>query len=233
MSNLYGFSGKLQPASLFEKIEESWTTEDIAFNVKDGEFKISYDDPTKQSLAEQLAKHFIQAFSLNKNTKVTIDFNHTWKPSNTGRQFAISFQEKLELAYQIKHTVHSECGAKITGTDNNISLKSNEKIVTKMLQDPVLAEAILHFTSEVVDDKRPLYGIYKSIEVITKHMDKHEGRKKLALLAEKPEQFVQDLMETANSQRHPTIKAQSKKVLSEQECQFRARLLIQAYMDSL
>lgn len=175
MSNLYGFSSKLQPAALFKKIEENWTTEDIAFNVKDGEFQVSYDDPTKQSLAEQLAKHFVQAFSLNENTKVTIDFNHTWKPSNTGRQYAISFQEKLELKYQISHTVHSERSAKVIGTDNNISFKVNEKIVIKMLQDPVLAEAIEHFTSEVVDDKRPLYGIYKSIEVITKHMGKHDG----------------------------------------------------------
>lgn len=98
-----------------------------------------------------------------------------------------------------------------------------------MLQDPVLAEAIEHFTSEVVDDKCPLYGIYKSIEVITKHM----GRKNLALLAKKPEKFVQDLMETANSQRHPTISGESKRKLSDQECQSRARLLIQAYMDSL
>ena len=57
-------------------------------------------------------------------------------------------------------------------------------MVSKALGDTTLRTALRYFNEEVVDDNRPLYGIYKAIEVIAHHLG-NDGWKQLAALAGK------------------------------------------------
>lgn len=108
-------------------------------------------------------------------------------------------------------------------------------IVNKALKNDALKAALQYFNDEVVDNNRPLYGIYKSIEAITKHLEKNgakNGRKELARLAGEKLKFVGDVMETANEFRHHEDK-NSRVLLSKEECRNRAFLLIKTFAKSL
>lgn len=64
--------------------------------------------------------------------------------------------------------------------------------------------ALQYYNAQIVEADRPLYGVYKAIEEITKHIDNLDkqgiknARKKLGELAGFDEQFVTDIMSTAN-----------------------------------
>ena len=104
-----------------------------------------------------------------------------------------------------------------------------------------LAQALTYISEEVIDDDRPLYGVYKAIEALTEALvppvtkkgkkNKGLGRKALAKFAGSGEKYVGDVMQTAELTRHHND-PDARQVLTEDECRSRARLLIEAYATS-
>jgi hypothetical protein len=112
------------------------------------------------------------------------------------------------------------------------------ELVKKALTDEPLRLALQYYRTEIVEADRPLYGVYKAIEEITKHFNKQgikNARKKLGELAGFDEKFVEDIMSTVNvgiEGRHSSGYSGLRR-LSDEECRHRARLLIEAYARSL
>jgi hypothetical protein len=73
-------------------------------------------------------------------------------------------------------------------------------------------------------------GLYNAIEAITKHLA-GDGREALAKLAGKSKSYVGDLMQTTQHSRHPKTNAIVNLPLD--ECKARAKVLINAYAQSL
>lgn len=83
-----------------------------------------------------------------------------------------------------------------------------------------------YLNEEVVGDDRPLYGIYKALEALTKTLGKGSGRSKLGKLAGHNEKYVDDVMQTAQTTRHHDD-PNARRLLTETECLERARNLYQ------
>ena len=96
-----------------------------------------------------------------------------------------------------------------------------------------LRNALKHFSQEVVDDDRPSYGIHTALEeLLSACGDGSTGRSKLGAVAGHDKTFVDEVMLTAQTERHfPGYKAS--RVLSDQEYRDRARALIDAYANSV
>jgi hypothetical protein len=100
------------------------------------------------------------------------------------------------------------------------------------MQNEILNLALKYFNEEGIDSSKPLYGIYKALEIISKNLGKN-GWKKLAKLAGENEKFISEITETAQIDRHSKGYQNVKKVLTEKECQERSQKLIKAYADSI
>jgi len=91
-----------------------------------------------------------------------------------------------------------------------------------------LAKALRYFSEELLDDDRPLYGVYKVLEAICHAVG---GWGKLAQLVNKPEKYVSDVRETTQLTRH--ARTQARQLLSDQECYACARILIDVFAKSI
>ena len=114
-------------------------------------------------------------------------------------------------------------------------LSNETALVRKCQKDRALDSALRYFHREVLDDARPLYGIYKAMEALIQALapcgNKNKGREKLAGLVDEKEKYIDDIMQTTDPVRHhlPT----GKRVHSDAECRERARRLIEAYANSI
>jgi hypothetical protein len=119
--------------------------------------------------------------------------------------------------------------ARIVSPDFDSSRVSNSSaLVRKSLRNKALAKALIYFSEEVVDDDRPLYGVYKALEELCHAAG---GQEKLAQLASQTKKYVNDVMQTTQTTRH--ARPQAAQVLSDAECRERARILIEAYAKSI
>jgi len=111
-------------------------------------------------------------------------------------------------------------------------LTENSVLIGKGCKNNALRMAIEFYSEEVVDDKRPLYGIYKALEVLIKELKERylgKGREKLGKITGKSKKFVVDILESAQLQRHAVTSAWE--LLTEEECIRRTKIIIQAYAD--
>ena len=105
------------------------------------------------------------------------------------------------------------------------ALDRQTTLVEKCLGDAALYSAVKYFDEEVIDTKRPLYGIHKAIEALSKECG---GRAALGNLVGKDKTFVDGIMQTAQLTR-PHEDPNAKRILTDEECKERAKLLIMAY----
>lgn len=237
MNTPYGLRGELQGYP-WKDIVEEFEKDGIKIKVTNGVMDVGYGSKENEEKARKIAQAYINAQSLRSGRKITVDFNHTWKPNASGNtDHGLSFNETVTVNERVlvQTTTHQ---ASITGKayivnqqiHDSASFTNDSDMVDKALKDEVLDKALGYFSEEVVDNDRPLYGIYKAIEIIIKHLGK-DGRKMLASLAGEHEKYVSDLMETTNTKRHAISDA--RKLLEENECKGRAKILIEAYVKSI
>ncbi len=98
-----------------------------------------------------------------------------------------------------------------------------------------MAKALQYFSEEVVDDERPLYGIYKAVEALCESLP--GGRGALGMLAGCPnkkagKRYVDDIMQTSGLTRHHNDR-NAQPILTDAECKERARVLIEAFANSI
>ena len=238
MSNRkYGFEGAINPSNLIKDLSEDWEENNVFYSIENAVFKAEFDKEEQKEAARKTANLFISSWNFNNNTHLTVDFDHSWKPGeNTCRNHTLELSEKLTLNDSLKgiHKASSERGIYVVGKFNSNSFMENSSLVSKALKDDALRKAIEFYSKEVTSSKRPLYGIYKAVESLTKHLDKEhprKGRTILGKLAGKNKRFVDEIMQSTDFQRHSS--PNTKKKLTDTECISRTKALILAYADSI
>jgi hypothetical protein len=227
----FGWRGQIEPAVVqIDPIEDS-LADTIKITIKDHVLEVGYQNEEDSERAIQLAKQFINAWIFDHDSKITVDLNQSWQVrEDGGKAFAVYGTATLIAGGSI--TISGQ----VVDSDGNVVKQQNQNIILmrKAASDNVLSKALKYYTEEVVDQDRPLYGVYKAIEELTSHLGelhKTNGKECLAKLVGQNRSFVSDLMETTQLQRHARTTARSR--LTEQECRSRAKTLIQGYANSL
>jgi hypothetical protein len=249
MNKSYGAQGEIANFPFKDVHAPFYNDNGIEIEIKDGILYVGVDDESKLEKAIELARTYLSAWSLRQNIKVGVDFNHTWKTNAQGDE--AHFLELHETAQvtdrvQIQTVTHQVTRnargiAKVVTQQmyDSASPANDTPMVNKALKDTTLNNALRYFSEEIVNNDKPLIGVYKAIEEITRHMGKGsetKGRTVLAKLVGQTKKYVDDIMETTQTDRHSEkwlAKEKAKAVLSDNECKERARLLINAYANSL
>lgn len=237
---LFGFKGLISPSSAINDLNEEWELEEISFSIKNGSFEIKYFNENDQEKALLIANTFITVWSFKHNTKLNVNFNHFWEPK---KEVAVSHSlnpnDSVRIADTMKHAITHrlsfEIKARIVGKSSSTSFLTNQSLVQKSLEDKSLKQALEFYSEEVIDEKRPLIGIYKALEVLIAKLspsgNKTKGMKVLGKLASKDFKYADEVKESAQSERHAITAARN--TLSKQECKDRMKLLIESYANSI
>lgn len=237
MNKPFGMRAELQGfpwKDLAEEIEK----DGILIKIANGIMDVGYDNEQDKEKAKRVAKLYIYAQSLRAGQKIKASFNHTWRTNASGdtdRDVSLGDQVSTSDRVQIQTLTHE---VSITGRasivtqemHDSASFSNDTAMVSKALRDLTLEKALSYFSDEAINDDRPLYGIYKAIEVITKHLGGN-GNQKLGQLVDQNEKYVSDVMQTTQIQRHAITFGRRK--LSDDAYRQRAKNLIEAYANSL
>lgn len=234
MNRQYGFRGSIVPTDIGSRLNEAHMIDGIEILIKDSVFEVGYDTQTDEQKARKIANNLINSWRVRNNVKLSVDFHQTWQPNpQGGKDIGLTRSETLHVtdrAITITTRIIKGVASIIKPFGDSYRFTNDIEIAKKALTDNTLSESLKFFGEEVVDDDKPLYGIYKAIEVITDHLS-GDGRDALGRLAGENKKFVSDVMETANFSRHGN--PQGRNLLSESECKDRARILLQAYASSI
>ena len=222
----YGIRGELFPSEVFKSFREEWTQDGIDFLVENSCIEISFDDENQSELGKEIADNYALAWSIKNGCPLKITYYLSWGPKDKGRLLKMNLRDEVGIRDRVIK-VTTERGIFVVGTSDSISLKDNEQLMRKSLKDPILEKALRYYSEEVVEDKRPLYGVYKAIEAIIKSI----GIERLANIAGVSKNYINDIKQTADTERH--AKSFGKRKLTDTECKKRAKKLILAYADSI
>jgi hypothetical protein len=241
MNKPFGAQGKISNFPFKDLHETFYNEQGVEIEVKEGALFVGVDNVHHLEQAKSLAHLYLASWAVRHNLKISTDFNHEWKTIPQGnKDHFIGLQDGIQLIDRVQtqsvtHQVSFAVQAHIIGVQphDSGSFTNENTIVLKALKYPALKNALTYYSEEVVDDKRPLYGVYKALEAMTDYLDPNEkeGRKKLAQLARKPFSYVDDVMQTTQVKRHHITKAIRK--MSDEECRQRAKILIDAFASSL
>ena len=231
MDTKHGLRGAIVPPGPFKGKEETFQFEGFPIEIKDGVIEIGFEDKADEGRARDIVRQHLEWFSAAHGIRHTVDLNQSWelKPGG-GKAFGIAFSETLKLSADIRVSQATIQGKAriVSPVYDSAALSTYSALVEKSRRNTALANAVRYFSEEVLDDDRPLYGVYKALEELCHAIG---GRGKLAQLVNKPEKYVSDIMETAQLTRHARTKA--RQLLSDQEFHERARILIEAYAKSI
>lgn len=237
MNKPFGFRGALGPKSAFDKVEDSLSFGNILILIKDGIFEVGYDKEDEKERALRISSSLIASWSKRNNIKIEIEFNQSWKMQPDGNRFiGINLHDEIKATDRIITTTATIKGMAyiIKPQYDSYSFSNDVENARNSEKDETLALALKYFHEEVVNNKKPMYGIHKAIEQIIKHLP--GGRNKLAEIAECDRNYIDDLMTTVQTQRHSEEWLRLKKIgkiIDEQECVARTRNLIDAYSKSI
>lgn len=196
---------------------------------------IEYEDEALAREARDVVKLYLAAHNLENGTNYRVDLNQSWR-THAGRSKTIEMElsEALSMAESLSVRVTQ---ATITGRARIVShgfdseiLDNQTALVDKCRKDPALASSLTYFNEEVIDDDRPLQGLYKVIEALTKALP--GGRETLGKLAGHDKKYVTDVTQAAQLTRHHDD-PDAKRVLTDEECKERVKILIRAYANAV
>ena len=118
----------------------------------------------------------------------------------------------------------------VTAAYDSAKLSTYSSQGGKSQRSTALANALKYFSEETINDERPLYGIYKAIEALAAAVT--GGREALGKLVGHGKAYVDDVMQTAQLTRHHND-ANARKILTDQQCKERAKILIDAFAKSI
>jgi len=241
----FGFRGAIQSSAVFDGPTDTFASDGIVVTVEGGVFSIGYQREDQEQEARRLAAALIDTWMFRHGAKVGVDFDQSWRVGPDGHRLVSvngRVEHRVRATLSVTATLRDERGNDVTRVINPYSFANDQELAEKTCRDRTLETALHYFTREVVEDERPLYGIYKAIEEVTKQLaalhnhnlskkDSKDGRQLLAALVGEREEFVGHLMETTQLQRH--ARTHAKRRLSDEECYARAKMLIEAYAQSL
>ncbi|KKR33117.1 MAG: hypothetical protein UT66_C0045G0006, partial [candidate division CPR2 bacterium GW2011_GWC1_39_9] len=194
--------------------------------------EIGYENEASEESARDVINQMVRLWSLAHNIKVSIDMNLKWTMrADGGKNLSLGLNDGVKMQDFVRVNQTSlfvkACLVKPDLFDSS-AFKNNLPLLRKSLTDKSLQKALIYFHEEVLDNERPLYGIYKAIEELCFAVG---GREKLARLVGQGVRYVDDLMQTTQIMRH--ARTQAKRVLVDEECRQRAKILIEAYAGAI
>ncbi len=214
----------------------------ITILVKEGVIEVGYSAAADEDRARLLVKSYMDALSLKMSFRVHANLHQSWQlVEGDARAWCVAHEGAIKPSGQIRiATADVETSAAIAPANIHDSrdFANVGDLVEKTRRNEPLRLALQYYNHEIVETDRPLYGIYKAIEEITKHLGKqgiNDSRKYLGELAGYDKQFVEDVMSTTNvgiDGRHYSGYPGQRR-LSNDECRERARILIEAYAKSV
>lgn len=203
-----------------------WTYGPFKLSVENGAIAIGYEDEALTGKAQEVVKLYLAAHNLENGTNYHVDLNQSWRINpGEGKTIGAEFSEKVGFTASVSARITGRAHVIINGFDSE-SFGNQTALVEKCGKDPALASALSYFHEEVVDNNRPLYGIYKAVEALTKVLPGRQSA--LGKLAGYDKRYVGDVMQTAQLTRHHED-PNAKRVLTDEECKERAMILIRAY----
>lgn len=230
MNKPYGLSGFL--VGLVDDVSDTIVCGSITIEIHGRVMSVGYEAGTDEAEARRLAQHYVDSYILSHGYRISIALDHSWQPGNVAGTIDHSIRGYASVPVSARGRFVVTRNGEVL--QDSASFVNESDIVNKALSDPVLAEALDYYSSEVVGSDNPLYGIYKALEAITEHLQRQtgrDGRAELARLAVQNKSYVADVMETTQVQRH--ARTRSRRKMSDEECRARAAELIQAYARSL
>lgn len=228
----YGLRGELRPKYPFEDHVEELSVDGMKVIIDKGVISISYDDESGEIHAREIVKQLLHIWSFRNGVKITADLNQKWHLEPQGnKNISLNLSEEVKATDFVMVTVtSSERNAKVTGKAayDSRNFENDLVLLAKSSKDASLKKALEFYYEEVIDSKRPLYGVYKAVEELYKNLG---GIAKLVNLVGKNTKYVEEIKETAQTSRH--ARTPGNKRLSDEECKERAKTLIEAYSRSI
>jgi hypothetical protein len=242
MDTPFGLRGNIIPADLFTGYERTVVDDGITILVKEDVIEVGYTAAADEDKARLLVKSYMDALSLKMRFRVHANLHQSWQlVEGDARAWCVAVEGAVKPSGQLRiATADIETSTAIAPANiyDSRDLANAVELVEKARRDEPLRLALQYYNDEIVETDRPLYGIYKVIEEIAKHLGKQgikNPRKYLGELAGFDEQFVEDVMSTANvgiEGRHYSGSTGQRR-LSNDKCRERARILIEAYAKSV
>ena len=231
MDTKYGLRGAIVPAGPFKGKEESFSFEGLPIEIKDGVIEIGFNDKADEGRARDIVRQHLEWFGVEHGVRHTVDLNQSWemKPGG-GKTIGIELNETTKVPADIRVSQVTNQGNTriVSPVYDSAALSTYSSQVEKSQRHAALANALRYFSEEVLDDDRPLYGVYKALEELCHAAG---GCGKLAQFANHAEKYVSDVRETTQLTRH--ARTQARQLLTDAECRERARILIDAFAKSI
>lgn len=233
MKTSYGLRGRIIPAEIFNNYKESFQDGVFEIAIENNIIEIGYEDALLIDEARIKIGCYVNVKSFELERQLILNLDSSWgKATNGGKITKFSLSEtiyKAELqGITMTHIIKGK--SRIIKQIDNRSFFQQKEVVDKIYKNSALCSALNYFNEEVVDNNKPLYGIYKAIEALVQEIGKN-GEEKLGNLVGESKKYVTDIEQTAQLTRHH--KTPAKKVLTDYECKERARNLIIAYIKSI
>jgi hypothetical protein len=230
MDTPFGLRGRIEPVGPFEK-QQSFSDGPFEVSIQEGVVEVGYQQESQAEAARTLIARYLAAFNYTNNTHHRANLNQSWQVTPEGaKAIGVSVFDQLKVTDAVLTTsvTHTADAYIVIGSHDSSHLSNQSTLLRKCQKDPALNAAVQHFSEEVIDAARPLYGIFKALEVLADRLGK-KGRAKLGRLAGHDFDYVNEVMNTTQQTRHASSYQVKGRVLTEQECCARAKVLIDAY----
>jgi len=164
MNTPFGFQGAIRSSAAFDGPIDTFTLDSITVTVEGGVFSVGYQREDQEQEARRLAGALIDTWMFRHNAKVSVDFNQSWRVEADGHRSVfvhLHAEGRAGAAAYATLTERDEHGNDITRVINPSSFANDQGLAEKACRDRTLEMALHYFTREVIEDERPLYGIYK------------------------------------------------------------------------
>ncbi len=239
MNKRFGAQGEIVGFPFRDLQETFYNQNGIELEIKDGVLYVGVEDRSKLDEAKERGQLHLSAWSARHDIKLSVTFNHTWETNTQGGQdHSLTLEDRARAIDRVQvqvttHQIQLPMSYVVVPqqTRDSASFTNDEVMVQKALRHPVLKSTLLYYSQEVVDDERPLYGVYKALEAMIESLSGRDRRRELARLAGEPRSYVDDVMQTAQVRRHHSTPGTRR--LSDEECRQRAKVLIEAFANSV
>jgi hypothetical protein len=239
MNTKHGLRGAIVPPGPFKGKEESFQFEGFPIEIRDGVIEIGFNDKGDADRVRDIIRQHLEWFNVAHGVRHIVDLNQSWEMNPDGtKTIALAVSDTIKVSADIRVTKATVQGRAriVTEAYDSATLSTYSSQVQKAQRSTALANALRYFNEEVIDDEKPLYGIYKAVEAVTQALTPpgrkiDEGREALGKLAGHGKTYVDNVMQTAQLTRHHHSKAT--RMLTDQECKERATILIEAFAKSI
>jgi hypothetical protein len=237
MNTAFGLRGAIVPPGPFKGKTEAFTFQGFPIEIEDGVIAIGFNDQSLADQARAIVRQHLAWFSAEHGIRHVAELNRSWerKPDGTTAVHVVA-SDTIRVQFDLRTQVSIPGRARIVAaTYDSAALATYSGLTEKSLRSDALRDAVAYFSDEAIDDDRPLYGIYKAIEALTAALP--DSRGELGMLAgctskKAGKEYVDAVMQTAQLTRHHND-PNAQRVLTDEECRSRAKVLLDAFSKSV